>query len=68
MTFGEDGSRTSRPDDISRRLEQDESARLLAEIVEEAKRLKGDPETLAVAEEFLPLENEALGLAEEASS
>lgn len=38
--------------------------RLMAELVAEARQLKDDPETLAVAEEFLPLENEALDRAE----
>jgi predicted DNA-binding protein len=49
---------------IAEYLEERERARFLAEIADEARRLKGEPETLAVAEEFLPLENEALEVAE----
>ena len=52
---------------IAEYLEERERARFLAEIAEDADRLKGDPEALAVAEDFLPLENEAMELAEGAS-
>lgn len=38
--------------------------RFQKEVVEEARRLKGDPEIARVSEEFLLLENEAMELAE----
>lgn len=45
-------------------MEERERRKFQKEIVEEARRLKGDPEIARVAEEFLPLENEAMEVAE----
>ncbi len=49
---------------IAKLVEEREKARFLAEIAEEARRLKGAPEALNVADELLPLENEAMEVAE----
>jgi len=48
-------------DDYLRRRERE---RFMAEIVEAARHLKGDPETLRLVEEWLPIDNEAMELAE----
>ena len=36
----------------------------LAELLEEARQLKGDPETLRMVEEWIPIDNEAMEIAE----
>ena len=45
-------------------LRRRERERFMAEIVEAARHLKGDPETLRLVEEWLPIDNEAMELAE----
>lgn len=45
-------------------LRRQEQERFMAELVDEARRLKGDREGLQVAEEWLPIENEAMESAE----
>jgi predicted transcriptional regulator len=45
-------------------LRRRERERFMAEIVEEARQLKGDPETLRLVEEWLPIDNEAMEIAE----
>ena len=49
---------------IAMLVDERERARFLGEIAEDAKRLRGAPEALAVADELLPLENEAMEVAE----
>lgn len=55
-------------DALSRFLEQSERDRFMDELVEEARKLHRDEsarqEMIEIAEEFLPLENEALEIAE----
>ena len=55
-------------DIVAEYLVKQEKARFMAELVEEARRAYSDPEicreALEIAEDFLPLENEALDIAE----
>lgn len=55
-------------DIVAAYLAKQARARFMAELVEEARRAYADPEirreALEIAEEFLPLENEALDVAE----
>jgi hypothetical protein len=41
-----------------------EKERFMAELLEAARHLKGDPETRRLVEEWLPIDNEAMELAE----
>ena len=45
-------------------LRRRERERFMAEIVEAARHLKNDPETLRLVEEWLPINNEAMEIAE----
>jgi predicted DNA-binding protein len=45
-------------------LRRREHERFIAELVEEARLLKGDSETLRLVEEWLPIDNEAMEIAE----
>lgn len=45
-------------------LRRRERERFMAEIVEAARHLKNDPETLRLVEEWLPIDNEAMEIAE----
>ena len=47
--------------DFLRRQEQE---RFMAELLEAARHLKDDPETLRLVEEWLPIDNEAMEIAE----
>lgn len=55
-------------DIVAEYLNRQKRARFMAELTEEARRAYSDPEirreALEIAEDFLPLENEALDLAE----
>lgn len=45
-------------------LRRSERERFMAELLEEARQLKNDPETLRLVEEWLPIDNEAMEIAE----
>lgn len=45
-------------------LRRQERERFMAELLEEARLLKDDPETLRLVEEWLPIDNEAMEIAE----
>lgn len=45
-------------------LRRSERERFMVELVEEARQLKDDPETLRLIEEWLPIDNEAMEIAE----
>ena len=45
-------------------LRRRERERFMAEIVEAARHLKNDPETLRLVEEWLPIDNEVMEIAE----
>jgi predicted transcriptional regulator len=51
-------------DALAEYVRRRERERFMAELVNEASRLRDDPEVAAVEEEFLPLENEILEVAE----